>query len=34
MSEYFGTTNNIIDWDPIVDICKKCTTGDVNTPVV
>jgi|TARA_B100001094_G_scaffold332415_1_gene404340 hypothetical protein len=32
MPKYFGTTNNVIDWDPIVDVCKKCTTGDVNTP--
>ena len=31
MPKYFGTTEEIIDWDSIVDICKACTTGDENT---
>lgn len=22
-----------IDWDSVVDICKNCNTGDLNTPV-
>jgi hypothetical protein len=31
MPKYFGTTNNIIDWDPIVEICKNTNNGDFNS---
>ena len=31
MPKYFGTTNGIIDWDPIVEICRQCDDGDENT---
>lgn len=31
MPRYFGTTDGIIDWDPIVQICEKCDAGDKNT---
>ena len=31
MPKHIGTTNGIIDWDPIVQICKDCTTGDYNS---
>lgn len=33
MPKYFGSTQGIIDWDPIVKICEQCTTGDKNTVV-
>jgi hypothetical protein len=32
MPEYFGNTKGIIDWDSIVDICKKCNNPEINTP--
>ena len=31
MPKYVGTTTNIIDWDPVVQLCKGCNTGDKNT---
>lgn len=31
MPKYVGTTNGIIDWDPVVQLCKDCNTGDKNT---
>ena len=31
MPKYFGTTEGIIDWDPIVEICKQSNDGDENT---
>ena len=31
MPKYFGTTDGIIDWDPIVEICKRSNDGDENT---
>lgn len=31
MPKYSGTTNGIIDWDSVVELCKQCTTGDKNT---
>jgi len=31
MPKYFGTTDGIIDWDPIVEICKQSNDGDENT---
>ena len=31
MPKYFGTTNGIIDWNPIVQICANCNDGDENT---
>ena len=33
MPKFFGTTDGLIEWDPIVNICKECETGDKNTPV-
>jgi hypothetical protein len=33
MPKYFGSTNGIVDWDPIVKLCAECTTGDMNTVV-
>ncbi len=32
MSSYFGTTEGIIDWDSVVDLCINSNTGDRNTP--
>lgn len=31
MPNLVGTTNGIIDWDSIVQVCKDCNTGDRNT---
>lgn len=31
MPKYVGTTENIIDWDPIIQICKASDTGDFNS---
>lgn len=31
MAKLIGTTDGIIDWDPIVDLCAECTTGDYNS---
>ena len=31
MPKFFGSTQSIIDWDPIVKKCMECTTGDKNT---
>ena len=31
MPKYFGTTEGIIDWNPVVQACEQCTTGDKNT---
>ena len=31
MAKLVGTTKDIIDWDPIVDLCANCTTGDYNS---
>lgn len=31
MPKYVGTTDGIIDWDPIVEICRQCKDGDLNT---
>lgn len=33
MPKYVGTTNGIIDWDPIIKACEQCDTGDMNTVV-
>lgn len=32
MPKYVGSTKGLIDWDPIVEICKNDNTGDLNTP--
>ena len=31
MPKYIGTTAGIINWDPIIQICKESKTGDLNT---
>lgn len=31
MPKYFGTTEGIIDWDPIVNICRSKNDGDFNS---
>jgi len=31
MAKFFGSTQSIIDWDPIVDLCAKSSTGDYNS---
>jgi len=31
MPKYFGTTSEIIDWDPIIKTCIDSNTGDLNT---
>lgn len=31
MPKYIGTTNGIIDWNPIVEACYASDTGDFNT---
>lgn len=31
MPKYYGTTQGLIDWDPIVKLCIESTTGDLNT---
>ena len=31
MPRYFGTTDGIINWDPIVEICAQSKNGDKNT---
>ena len=32
MPKYIGNTSDIIDWEEIVNICKRSTKGDHNTP--
>ena len=31
MAKFFGSTQSIIDWDPIVDLCAKSDSGDFNS---
>lgn len=31
MPRYIGSTNGIIDWEPVIQLCKSSTTGDKNT---
>ena len=32
MPKYYGTTKGFINWDSIVNICKKNKEGDLNSP--
>jgi hypothetical protein len=32
MAKKIGTTNDIIDWDEVVNLCINSNTGDRNTP--
>lgn len=31
MPKFFGTTDGVIEWDPIVKLCMSSTSGDLNT---